>query len=88
MQEYSYIVAGFFIAGIIIGIIALLIIARRMYQEDHDIVSVLFFISMATLAVGLIFIIINSVEEGNFITSTKSDSVKNKECLCQTDQLK
>ena len=80
MEAYSYIVAGFFIAGIIIGIIALLIIARRMYQEDQDIVSVLFFTSMAVLAVGLIFIIINSVEEDNFITSTKSDK---EECVCE-----
>ena len=79
MQVYSYIVAGFFIIGIVVFIIMFMIAARKAYKESQDIISVLFLTAICTLLVGLIFIIINSVKEGDFLTSTKSS----KECVCK-----
>ena len=80
MQAYSYIAAGTVILGIIIMIITLMIIARKVYKENNDIVASCLLSVLATLLVGLIFIILNAVHNGNFLT-VKSD--KEKECVCQ-----
>lgn len=78
MQAYSYIVAGAVILGIIILIITLIVIARKVYKENNDIVVSCLLSVLATMLVGLIFIIINSVHNGTFLTA-KSD----KECVCK-----
>lgn len=80
MQAYSYIAAGAVILGIIILIITLIVIARKVYKENNDIVASCLLSVLATMLVGLIFIILNAVHNGNFLTeSTKSD----KECVCK-----
>ena len=77
MQAYSYIAAGAIILGIIILIITLIVIARKVYKENNDIVASCLLSVLATMLVGLIFIILNAVHNGTFLAgSTKSD----KEC--------
>ena len=79
MQVYSYIAAGAVILGIIILIITLIVIARKVYKENNDIVAICLLSVLATLLVGLIFIILNAVHNGDFLT-VKSDK---EECVCQ-----
>ena len=79
MQVYSYIAAGAVILGIIILIITLIVIARKAYKENNDIVASCLLSVLATMLVGLIFIILNAVHNGNFLTA-KPDK---EECVCK-----
>ena len=79
MQVYSYIAAGAVILGIIILIITLIVIARKVYKENNDIVASCLLSVLATMLVGLIFIILNAVHKGDFLTAK---SYK-EECVCK-----